>query len=88
MRQRGDESHLRDAARFTLLLEGQPREALAMAKRNWDRQRAAGDAGILLEAALAAGDPSAAQPVLDWIAQTRIEDVTLIALAQRLPSAP
>jgi Flp pilus assembly protein TadD len=88
MRQRGDESHLRDAARFTLLLEGQPREALAMAKRNWDRQRAAGDAGILLEAALAAGDPSAARPVLDWIAQTGIEDVTLIALAQRLSSAP
>lgn len=84
---RGDDSHLRDAARFTLLVEGRADEALTLARRNWQRQRAIADARVFLEAALAAGDAGAARPVLEWMVATRIEDITLLALAQRLAGA-
>jgi tetratricopeptide (TPR) repeat protein len=83
-RLRGDEIHLRDAARFALELQDDPRRALELAQRNWQLQRGPRDARMVLEAALVAGDRKAAQPVLDWLAATRIEDVKLAALAERL----
>lgn len=83
-RLRGDASHLGDAARFTLTVLGQPQEALQLALANWAQQREPGDARLVLEAALAARNPGAAQPVLDWLRQQNLEDVRLTALTQRL----
>jgi hypothetical protein len=39
---------------------------------------------MLLEAALAARTPAAAQPALDWLAATSLEDLRLRSLAVRV----
>jgi hypothetical protein len=78
---RGDGVHLREQARFELALRGDARRALAIALRNWDVQKETPDARILLEAALAAHDATAARPVLDWMRGARVEDVRLARLA-------
>ncbi len=83
-RARSDETHLAEEARFELHLRRRPERALDLARTNWNTQREPRDARILLEAALAAGKPEAAQAVLDWMQRTRIEDVQLSGLAQRL----
>lgn len=83
-RQRGDTSHRKEEARFALALKGDARLALALAQQNWDEQREAADARILLEAALAARDRAAAQPVLQWLAGNRVESPALRSLAARL----
>jgi tetratricopeptide (TPR) repeat protein len=83
-RRRGDSVHLREEARFTLHLLDRPGEALELARRNWATQREPADARVLLEAALAAGKPAAAQPVLDWLGRTGLEHVGIEALAARL----
>ena len=71
----------REEARF--LLAGDPEAALRLAQANWASQREPWDARVLLAAALAAGQPQAAAPVLEWMAATGIEDVALRALAGR-----
>lgn len=81
---RGDKLHLADQARFTLELAGDPTRALALARENWSEQRESRDARVLLEAAIATGDRTAAQPVLDWLRESGIEDSTLAMLAARL----
>ena len=86
-RRRGDSVHLREEARFTLHLLERPGAALELARRNWARQREPADARILLEAALAAGEPAAARPVLDWLEATGLEHVRIKALADRLKQA-
>lgn len=86
-RARGDTAHRREEARFALLLAGDARTALALARANWEEQRESADARLLLEAALAANAPAAAQPVLAWMRETRVEDVMLDALAARLGAA-
>ena len=83
-RRRGDSVHLREEARFTLHLLDQPGEALELARRNWATQREPADARVLLEAALAASKPAAAQPVLDWLERTGLEHVGIEALVDRL----
>lgn len=83
-RRRGDSVHLREEARFTLHLLDRPGEALELARRNWATQREPADARLLLEAALAADDPAAAQPVLDWRERTGLEHVRIDALVDRL----
>lgn len=80
---RGDRVHQREFARFALYLKNNPTEALQLAQQNWQVQREPADARILLEAALAAHDSAAAQPAVEWVAQTRIEDMRLRLLAQR-----
>jgi Tfp pilus assembly protein PilF len=86
MRQRGDVSHLRDEARFLLLIDD-PAAALDRAARNWPRQRTPADARLLMAAALAARQPEAARPALEWLAATGIEDVTLGRLRTQLEAA-
>jgi len=81
---RGDKLHQQEEARFNLYLLGQRPRALALAKENWTLQREPRDARILLEAALAANDPKAAQPALDWLARTGYQDPYLRRLAARL----
>jgi tetratricopeptide (TPR) repeat protein len=83
-RRRGDSVHLREEARFTLHLLDRPGAALELARRNWATQREPADARLLLEAALAADDPAAAQPVLEWRDRTGLEDVRMETLARRL----
>jgi hypothetical protein len=83
-RLRGDVSHRREEARFTLLLLKKPQEALELAAANWAVQREPADTRLLLEAALAAGIPSAAAPALEQLATARLEDGRIRGLAARL----
>jgi hypothetical protein len=86
-RARGDTTHEKEEARFVLELQGDARRALGLAKSNYAVQREAADARILLEAALAAGEPAAAAPVRDWLDANRVESVVLRSLAARLGPA-
>ncbi|MDG4552996.1 MAG: hypothetical protein P9E24_01910 [Candidatus Competibacter sp.] len=84
-RQRGDHTHIAAEARLRLDLRRQPQAALALAQRNWAQwQREPRDARLLLEAALAAGQPEAAREVLDWLERTKLEDERLADLGRRL----
>ena len=83
-RRRGDSTHLGHESRFTLHLLSRPTEALNLALENWRQQREPRDARLVLEAALAADDPAAAKPVLDWLSEVGLEDARLARLAQRL----
>jgi hypothetical protein len=83
-RLRGDTSHQREEARFTLHLLNRVPDALRLAEANWTVQREPWDARILLEAALAADAPVAARPVLDWLMSSRLEDEQIRKLASQL----
>jgi hypothetical protein len=76
-RRRGERVHLREEARFNLQLLNAPAQALMLAQQNWEVQKEPADARILLEAALAAKDKQAAQPLLAWLAQNKLEDAML-----------
>lgn len=77
---RGEQLHLREEARFRLLLPEQAEKSLELAALNWKSQREPEDARVLLEAALAAGRSEAALPVIDWAKASGIEDVRIAAL--------
>ena len=81
---RGDSLHLREDARFRLALADDPAGALQVAQRNWRDQREPQDARLLLESALAAQAPDAAEPVVDWLNETRLADPRLEPALQRL----
>lgn len=84
-RRRGDRLHLADEAIFALNFADDPVTALRLARENWAAlQREPGDARILLEAALARQDIAAAQPVLDWLRESGLEDRKLRWLADQL----
>ncbi|MBI3784124.1 MAG: hypothetical protein HY270_12065, partial [Deltaproteobacteria bacterium] len=83
-RLRGEAVHRREEARFTLHLLKDANSALRLARENWQVQHEPSDARILLESALAAGDPESARPVLQFLHQTRLEDVQLAHLENRL----
>jgi hypothetical protein len=87
-RLRGDTSHRKEEARATLTLRKDPARALPLARANWAEQREPADARVLLEAALAARDKAAAAPVLQWLADKRLESVPLRALADRVSALP
>lgn len=83
-RRRGDLRHRRAEARFALhILDDKPR-ALRLARENWNLQKEPADARLVLEAALAARATEEARPVLDWLAETGIEDVAIRSLVRRL----
>lgn len=86
-RMRGDALHRREEARFALRLLDQPERALRLAEENWRVQREPWDARLVLEAALAAGAPSAAAPVVDWLREARLEDARIGSLIRRLEAA-
>jgi hypothetical protein len=81
---RGDTTHQKEEARFALGVQQQPARALLLAQQNFAVQREPADARILLEAALAAGQPEAAAPALRWLADCGIESEVLHGLAQHL----
>jgi Tfp pilus assembly protein PilF len=85
-RMRGDNVHRREEAMFRLYLLGQRDEALAVAKLNWDVQKEPADARIMLEAAFAASNRSAARGVAEWIEYNRLEDVNLGRLTEQITS--
>ena len=87
-RERGTTVHVREEARFALTLQQDAQRALPLAQANWNVQREPADARILLESALAAGNRSAAQPVLDWLNHNHVEDFRLRQLAKQLQEAP
>ena len=87
-RQRGDTSHRKEESRFVLALQGATARALQLAQQNFAEQREPADARILLEAALAARQPDAARPALDWMAANRVESVVLQGLAAQLKAKP
>jgi Tfp pilus assembly protein PilF len=81
---RGDRLHEQEAARWALELENDPARALAYAKSNYARQKEPRDAEVLLRAALAAKQPAAARPALEWLKESGYEDPALAALAGKL----
>lgn len=87
-RLRGDSSHRKEEARHALALRGDVPLALKLARENWAEQHEAADARVLLEAALAARDRAAAQPVLRWLADSGFASVPLQQLAERVKALP
>jgi tetratricopeptide (TPR) repeat protein len=87
-RLRGDTSHQREEARFTLHLLKRVPEALRLAEQNWSVQHEPWDARILLEAALASGASIAARPVLEWLRTSQLEDGQIRSLTARLREVP
>ncbi|MEO6307349.1 MAG: hypothetical protein ABIO96_09390 [Nitrospiraceae bacterium] len=83
-RDRGTRIHLREEARFTLVLLASPRQALTLAQANWEIQKEPWDARLLLESALASGNLDAAKPVLEWLRTNQIEDIRLRDLAVQM----
>lgn len=82
--QRGSEVFGREHARYLLHVARQPRSALVAAQRNWAVQREPWDARILLEAAAAAGEPAAAEPVIAFLAQSGFTDPHIDTLVRML----
>ncbi len=85
---RGDTTHQAEEARFHLRLRKDSREALRLASENYRVQKEPRDARIVLEAALAARDPTPARPVLDWLQTTGFEGQPLRLLAQQIQQLP
>lgn len=86
-RQRGDTVHLREEALFELKIRKDPAQALTLAARNWEQQREPIDARLFLDAALAAGQPQQAAPVLAWMQDTGIDDPELKTRAEQVRAA-
>jgi Tfp pilus assembly protein PilF len=87
-RRRGDALHQKEEARYLLAVAGDPQRALPLAQANFAVQREPADARVLLEAALAAGQPAAAAPVLQWMADSGVESRALTSLADRIKDKP
>jgi tetratricopeptide (TPR) repeat protein len=83
---RGDTVHRREEARFILGLEDDPKAALALAGANWDVQREPWDVRVLLAAALAATEPKAAAPALEFLDSRHLQDPRILALAAKVRS--
>lgn len=73
-RVRGDETHLRERARFELVWLATPATALASAQRNWQVQRELADLRLLAAAAAAARDRTALDGIADWMKAQGFED--------------
>ena len=76
-RLRGENYHAREQARLALDVLGQATPALQLALDNWAQQKEPADALLLQRAALAAGQPAAAEPELKRLALAGWLDVRL-----------
>jgi Tfp pilus assembly protein PilF len=83
-RERGTATHVREEARFTLMLQHDAQQALPLAQDNWNVQREPADARILLQCAIEAKNSAAAQPVIEWLRTNHVEDLRLKALAKQI----
>jgi hypothetical protein len=77
---RGERAHLRDRARFELMLQRDLAKANATARANFQNQSEADDALLLAETAAAAGDQESLRAVREWQQRHRYEDVRLETL--------
>ena len=87
MNQRGSRLYQREQAEFVLYVERDPARALMLARENWTVQRTPQDMRILLGAALAAGEPKAAQPVLALVARSHLQDPVIARLSAQIQAA-
>ncbi len=87
MDQRGSRLYQREHAEFVLYVEHDPGRALVLARENWTVQRSPQDMRILLGAALAAGEPQAAQPVLALLARSHLQDPAIARLSVQIQTA-
>lgn len=87
-RMRGDMTHRAEEARFELHLAGNAAASLAVAAANYKVQREPRDARALVEAAVAANNVAAAQPVRDWLQSSGFEDALLRQLAATSTQPP
>jgi Flp pilus assembly protein TadD len=83
-RLRGETTHQREEARFALHILSRPDAALRLARANWQVQREPADARIFLEAAIAAGVPFEADPVLMWHRDNGVEDIQLTRMVRSI----
>ena len=83
-RRQGDALHEKEESRFARSLLKENQRALALAESNYRIQREAADARALLEASIACRNPQSAEPVLEWMAQSRVESVILQSLARQV----
>ena len=81
---RGDRVHLREEARYALVIKDQPVEALKLARENWQVQKEPLDARIALETAAAARQPKEVADVLHFLDTTRLQGEKLAQLAAQL----
>ena len=72
--QRGDRTHLREAARMELVLLHDAAASLKLARENWSMQREPADLRILLEAAHAAGDLKTIREMAAWVRTSGLAD--------------
>ncbi len=88
-RLRGDTTHRKEESRYVRAFGGASGQAnaLKLATENFAEQREPADARILLEAAIAAKQTAAAEPVLLWMKKSGIDSVVLKKLAAQLPGA-
>ncbi|MEY4751414.1 MAG: hypothetical protein RIQ60_3628 [Pseudomonadota bacterium] len=86
-RLRGDTVHQKEEARFALVMLGDTRRALELARLNFGVQREPVDARVLFEAALAARQPAAAEPALKWWQASGIESPELRTLVGQIKAA-
>jgi hypothetical protein len=88
MAQRGDHVFMREQSSYMLHVLLDPKAALDLAQQDWKVQRSPKDVRVYLEAALATHEPAAATPVLDFVARTHLDDVTINPLVAQLQAAP
>jgi tetratricopeptide (TPR) repeat protein len=81
---RGTRTYLREQADFVLRVQHDWQRALKLAQENWTIQHAPEDMRVLLDAALAASQPDAAQPVLDELAKTHLQYPIIASLVAQV----
>jgi tetratricopeptide (TPR) repeat protein len=80
----GVNAHLREEARFRLEIDGNAAAALALATENWNIQKEPADARLVVESAIAAGEPAAAGGVARFARETGLHDNRVTPLLSRL----
>jgi len=83
-RRQGDALHEKEESRFARSVLKENQRALVLAESNYRIQREAADARALLEASISCSSPQSAEPVLQWMAQNRVESVILQSLARQV----
>ena len=86
IRLRGGQPHGRYEARYQLEINNSPKLALRIALENWTKQKESRDSRNVLEAAIAANDAAAAQPVIAFLQANSTKDVRLQKLVDELVS--
>ena len=86
IRLRGAQPHGRFESRLLLTLQHDPNAALDAALKNWQKQKEVRDTRNVLEAAIAAEKPAAAEPIIKFLQTNNNEHVLFKKLAQQLES--